>query len=185
VTTIETARLKLRMPVAADADDYFRLIHSDPDVMRYLPGGVPRSRDQTAVTLTLVIEHWYRHGFGLWAAELKDTAGMIGHCGLAAVEAGESVEVAFAFGKAFWRKGFASEAARASLRFGFEHLNLSEIVAVCVPANIWSQHVMEAIGMQKEGLTCQFYGAELMLYRLKRDNFHVGTEPYRLQRQAH
>lgn len=178
---IETAHLRLRVPTANDIDSYYDHIHSDPDVMRYLPGGVPRSRDRTATTLAIVIEHWHRYGFGVWSVEQKERAGLIGHCGLAYVpDANGAVELAYAFGKAFWGKGFATQSARANLRFGFEHLGLSEIVAVAVPANCGSQRVMEKIGMRCQGITDRFYGVELVLYAINRKDFQPGDEPYHL-----
>jgi len=174
---METSHLKLRVPVDADVDDYYRYIHSDAEVMRYLPGGVPRSRKQTAITLSIVIEHWQKHGFGLWAVEQKEKAGMIGHCGLTTLEEDDLVEIAYAFGKPFWRRGFASEAARASLYFGFEYLKLPEIIAVSVPENVGSQRVMEVIGMSRQGITRRFYGAKLVLYTIRREDFQPGEQP--------
>lgn len=179
---IETADLRLRVPAAADIDDYYSNIHSDPDVMRYLPGGVPRSKDRTVTTLAIVIEHWHRCGFGVWSVEQKERAGMIGHCGLSCVpEADGVVELAYAFGKPFWGHGFASQAAKASLRFGFEHLGLPEIIAVAVPENIGSRRVMEKIDMQCQGITDRFYGAELVLYTIRRRDFRPGNGPYVLR----
>lgn len=176
---IETAHLRLRVPAAADIDSYYTHIHSDPDVMRYLPGGVPRSRDRTVTTLAIVIEHWHRYGFGVWSVEQKERTGLIGHCGLSCVPDTEGVvELAYAFGKVFWGKGFATQAARANLRFGFEQLGLPEIVAVAVPENIASQRVMEKIGMCRQGITDRFYGVALMLYVISRKDFQPGDEPY-------
>jgi ribosomal-protein-alanine N-acetyltransferase len=176
---IETARLRLRMPVAADIDDYYHYIHSDPDVMRYLPGGVPRARERTATTLALVIEHWHRYGFGLWSVEPREKTGMIGHCGLSRVpEADGVVELAYAFGKRFWGHGLASEAAKACLRFGFEHLGLPEIIAVAVPENMGSQRVMQKIAMQYQGVTDRFYGAKLVLYSIRREDCLPGDDVY-------
>jgi RimJ/RimL family protein N-acetyltransferase len=179
---IETAHLRLRVPAATDIDSYYTHIHSDPDVMRYLPGGVPRSRDRTVTTLAMVIEHWHQHGFGVWSVEQKERAGLIGHCGLSCVPDTDGVvELAYAFGKLFWGKGYATQAARANLRFGFEQLGLLEIVAVAVPANIASQRVMEKIGMSCQGITNRFYGVELVLYALSRKDFQPDDEPYELR----
>ncbi len=179
---IETAQLRLRVPTAADVDQYYIHIHRDPDVMRYLPGGVPRSKDRTVTTLAIVIEHWHRHGFGVWSVEQKERAGLIGHCGLSCVpEADGVVELAYAFGKTFWGKGYATQAARANLRFGFEHLGLPEIIAVAVPENIGSQRVMEKLGMYCRGITDRFYGVELVLYAIRRKDFRPGKEPYALR----
>ncbi len=84
----------------------------------------------------------------------------------------------------FWGKGFASQAARASLRFGFEQLGLPEIIAVAVPENIGSQRVMEKIGMRCQGITDRFYSAELVLYAIRGKDFRPGDEPYLVHSEA-
>jgi ribosomal-protein-alanine N-acetyltransferase len=115
----------------------------------------------------------------VWSVEQKGRAGLIGHCGLSCIpDADGAVELAYAFGKAFWGRGFATQAARANLRFGFEHLGLREIIAVAVPENIGSQRVMEKIGMGCQGITDRFYGAELVLYTIKCEDFQPGDELY-------
>lgn len=179
---IETARLRLRMFRAADADDYQRLIHGDPDVMRYLPGGVPRSRDRTEASIAAIVEHWDQYGFGLWAVETKNGKEYLGNCGLMTVpNMADTVEVAYALGKPYWGKGIATEAARASLRFGFEHLRLEQIVALAFPPNVASQRVMDKIGMCRAGITDRYYQTDLVLYTLARADFRPGDEAYVLK----
>jgi ribosomal-protein-alanine N-acetyltransferase len=94
------------------------------------------------------------------------------------------VEVAYALGRAHWGGGIASEAARASLRYGFEQMKLPRIIAVAVPENTGSRRVMEKIGMQFEGMTDQYYRATLALYSIQRADFNPGDEAYRLIRMA-
>lgn len=177
--TIETARLRLRPARADDLDNYQSLIYGDAEVMRYLPGGVPRPVERTQATLNVFIQHQAQHGFSVWAVELKDNGEFIGQAGLWTIPNTAEIEVAYAFGKAHWGNGYASEAARASLRYGFETANLPYILAVANPPNLASQRVMQKIGMKYIGLTSQYYdNTELVLYRMDKDDFQADGSAY-------
>ena len=97
--------------------------------------------------------HWREHGFGRWVVEIPGEASFIGFVGLGTVpfEAyfTPAVEVAWRLARAFWGCGYASEAARAALDYGFGELGLPEIVAFTVPANLRSRRVMERLGMSR------------------------------------
>ena len=95
--------------------------------------------------------HWDEHGFGQWAVEIPDEASFIGVVGLETVSYEAhftpAVEVAWRLTRAYWGRGYATEAARAALDYGFGQIGLREIVAVTVPANQRSRRVMERLGM--------------------------------------
>lgn len=97
--------------------------------------------------------HWEEHGFGQWVVEIPGEASFIGVVGLETVSCDAhftpAVEVAWRLARDFWGKGYATEAARAALEFGFEQLGLDEIVAITVPANWRSRRVMERLGMTR------------------------------------
>jgi ribosomal-protein-alanine N-acetyltransferase len=104
----------------------------------------------------------------------KITGQFIGHCGLNFVlEAGE-VEVLYALRTDRWGQGIATEAARASVRFGFENANLVRLIALAVPENIASRRVMEHLGFVYEKDTHHF-GLDLVQYALQREQFHSGV----------
>lgn len=175
---LETARLRLRPFTPDDLDDYHAQIYSDPDVTRYLPGGQPRPKDRTKAVLDFSIEHGQKYDFTLWAVLTKADNTFIGHCGLVWLQSAPEVEVAYAFGKDHWGKGYGTEAAHASLRCGFEFAQLEQIIALAVPENTASQKIMQKIGMRYEGLTKRYYNAELALYTLSRADFQPGNAPY-------
>jgi len=168
---IETARMYLRPFTPADLDDYYGQVYSDPDVMVYLPGGVPRTREKTNEVLEFSMQHGQEHGFTLWAAIDKASGQFMGHCGLVYLKGTPDVEVAYAFGKAFWGQGIATEAAGAALRYGFEVAGLDYIVVLAEPGNLASQRVMQKIGMFHQGMTNQYYHTPLVLYRLERSQW--------------
>ncbi len=95
-----------------------------------------------------------RHGFGLWAVEVLGVAEFVGYVGLSTpgyeTAFTPCVEIGWRLASAHWGKGYATEAARAALAYGFETLGLREIVSFTVPANIRSRAVMERLGMQRD-----------------------------------
>ncbi len=86
-------------------------------------------------------------------------------------EAGE-VEVLYALRKDRWGQGLATEAARASVRFGFEYANLTRLIALAVPENIASRRVMEHLGFEYEK-DAHYFGLDLVYYVLPREHFHA------------
>ena len=175
---IYTNRLCLRPFTRDDVDAYHRVLHSSADVMRYLPGGKPRTREQTVVTLQYFIQHGDLWGFSFMALTDKDSGSLMGHVGLHKLS--DAVEIGYALGVDYWGRGYATEAGRAMLRFGFEHIGLAEIIAVAYPANSASRQVMQRLEMTYEGETDRYYDTLLALYRLSRDAYVVGTDDYSL-----
>jgi ribosomal-protein-alanine N-acetyltransferase len=142
--SLRTARLLLRQWRDEDAAAAAAL-SADPAVMEYLlprPDWAARKR-----------AHWARHGFGEWVVEIPGEVSFIGVVGLERVSYDAhftpAVEVAWRLARANWGRGYATEAARAALDYGFEKLGLQEIVAVTVPANRRSRQVMERLGMTR------------------------------------
>jgi RimJ/RimL family protein N-acetyltransferase len=177
IPTVETARLVLRPFVEEDLDDYTRLIFADAEVMRYLPKRDLAPRDRAEQTIAIFTEHWSLYGFGVWAVTDKITGAFMGHCGLGQVpEAGE-VEVLYSLGKTYWGQGFATEAARASVRFGFERANLTRLIALAVPENIGSRRVMEHLGFSYEK-DAHYFGLDLIYYVLSRAQFHLDESDF-------
>lgn len=177
---IETARLRMRVFKPEDLPEYHAKIYGDADVMRYLPGGVPRPIEGTQSVLEWAIDHFNTYGFTMWAVFDKANGAFLGHCGIVKLRDTEDFELAYAFAKPAWGKGFAPEAARASLRYGFESAGLDIIYAMAFPENINSQRVMQKIGMKHEGLTDRYHNANLVLYSLKRADFVPNDDEYRV-----
>jgi ribosomal-protein-alanine N-acetyltransferase len=179
---IETDRLLLRMFSHADLDDLAR-IYADPDVMRYLSGH-PLTRDESAGWLEYFISGWEQYGFGWWALVLKENKKLIGHCGLQFIHVTPEVEVTYGLAKEYWRKGLASESARACLRYGFEGLRLDRIYALADPGNTGSHRVMERVGMRydkTEYYKDDLYEGDLIYYLIRRAGYRVDDSRYDLR----
>jgi RimJ/RimL family protein N-acetyltransferase len=126
---IETSRLHLRQFSMDDLNDLFA-IRSDPEVMRFIGEGQPHSLDQVRDALENVLSVWKQHGFGRWAVVHKANKKMIGWCGLAFLEKTDEIEIGYGIAKEYWGRGLTTEAAAASIKYGFEELKLNRIVAV-------------------------------------------------------
>lgn len=173
---VETARLCLRMFTPSDTDDYFAM-RSDPEVMRYIGTGVTSTREQTLTKLSWLLIQWETHGFGIWAVVDKGHQKLIGWCGLSFLDNTPDVEVGYGLARSCWGRGIALEAARASLRYGFEELRLKRIVAVAVPENTSSRRVMEKAGMHYVK-PAHHYGVDVVYYEVGRESFHPDNSLY-------
>lgn len=166
---IETERLLLRPLVKGDFETLCKL-RSDEEVMQYMGGAEFAKPEKILERLHHYIDHYKKHGFAVMAVILKETNEMIGSAGLQYLENTDDVEVGYGFDKPFWGKGYASEAAKALLNFGFEKCGLEKIVAVAIPENKASRHVMEKLGMTyiKNKI---HYGSDCVYYSITKDEF--------------
>ncbi len=148
IPTLRTERLLLR-PWRAEDRDALWAMQSDPAVMEFLMP-VPDRAASDAVA-DRIARHFADHGFGLWVVEVPGVTPFAGYCGLVHVpyvaHFTPAVEIGWRFLRASWGHGYATEAARACLRHGFDVLGLDEIIALTVPANRRSRAVMERLGM--------------------------------------
>jgi RimJ/RimL family protein N-acetyltransferase len=110
--------------------------------------------EQTDQIMKRIDQHFQQHGFGLFAAELRENQTFIGFIGLSIpnFEAPflPAVEIGWRLAAEYWGRGLATEGAREVLRYGFEVLGLNSVVSFTVPANLRSRRVMEKIGMMHE-----------------------------------
>jgi RimJ/RimL family protein N-acetyltransferase len=148
IPEIETDRLQLRGWRPADREPFARL-NADPRVTEFFPA--PLDRVVSDALVDRIVEHWSRDGYGLWAVERRSDGSFLGFVGLASpgweAPFTPCVEVGWRLDPAAWGHGYATEAAEAALRFGFERLDLNKIVSFTVPANVRSRAVMERLGM--------------------------------------
>jgi RimJ/RimL family protein N-acetyltransferase len=164
---LETPRLRMR-PFTPDDLENFVLLGSDPEVMRYISNGVPRPREEAAVALGNLVEHWQTHAFGVWVLEDRATGQFLGRCGLRILPAiGGEVELLYTLMRHAWGRGIATEAARASLQYAFDVLKLRRIIALAEPANRASWRIMEKLGMNRERIA-PYMGFEVVWYAIER-----------------
>jgi len=121
-------------------------------VMEFMPARL--SRAESDARAERIIVHFERYGFGLWAAEVRETGEFTGFVGLSVPEFKApfmpAVEVGWRLARHHWGHGYATEGGRAALEFGFSQLGLAEIIAMTVPANARSRAVMGRLGMTRD-----------------------------------
>ena len=151
IPRLETERLALREWRDADRAP-FAAMNADPRVAEFLGRALDRAASDALVDR--IVGHWADDGHGLWAVETRADGRFIGFVGLTPpnFEAAFTpcVEIGWRLAPEAWGHGYATEAAREALRFGFEELGLEEIVSFTVPANIRSRAVMERIGLRRD-----------------------------------
>ena len=152
---LETERLIVRHWRIDDVADAFA-IYGDPEVTRYLSDDArDKTIEQTAAWLaSKVTTQAEKAPLGVWAVEERASGRLIGHAILqyAPINGEERVELGYAFARAAWGQGYATELAHGLLRFGIDTLNLDQIYGVVLPENSASRRVLEKIGMRNLGM---------------------------------
>lgn len=151
IPVVETERLTLRGFREADVDGLFALAQ-DPLIAEYVAYNNAPLREACWRSIALWMGHWTLRGFGIWAVEERSTGTLIGRIGIWQPEGWPGTEVGWLLGREFWGQGFATEAARASLEWGFEHLDVDELVSLIQPSNVASIAVAGRIGERYRGL---------------------------------
>ncbi|WP_293162374.1 GNAT family N-acetyltransferase [Okeania sp. SIO2C9] len=160
---METERLKLRQFIFDDLDELYNLYHN-PKVMKYVGKGI-LTRAETETRILSIIKSWKKNNFGMWAVVHKIDNKMIGRCGLCFLDNTPEIELGYLLNPKYCYQGLATEAAKASLRYGFEELKLEKIVVVAQPENIASRRVMEKIGMKYEK-PANYYQTNVVYYTI-------------------
>jgi RimJ/RimL family protein N-acetyltransferase len=149
--SLASVRVLLR-PWRDDDRAPFAALNADPEVMSFFPHVLTSEESDRAVDR--IEAHFRCHGFGLWALEICSVASFAGFAGLSVpsfdAHFTPCVEVGWRLARPYWGHGYATEAARLILAYGFETLKLAQIVSFTASANVRSRHVMERIGMSHD-----------------------------------
>jgi len=147
---VETERLILRELVPEDVQGMFEL-DSDPEVHRYLGNNPITTKEQASDYISFVRQQYVENGIGRWAVVAKNSNAFMGWAGLKYI--GEIInnhsnyyDVGYRFIKRYWGKGYATEAARATINYGFEVLKQEKLYAMTLSENKASRHVLERVG---------------------------------------
>ena len=143
----ETNRLLLR-PITQDDFDSWSEILSDAETMKHYPAPYDAAGVQRWIDWTL--KNYETYGFGLWAVILKETGRFIGDCGITMQNInGQTLpEIGYHFNKAYWRRGYASEAALKCMEYAFGELNFPAIYSYMTSTNAASYGVALKNGMK-------------------------------------
>lgn len=144
----ETERLYLREMMPSDFAALCKILQDEKAMYAY-EGAF--GDEEVKEWLGRQLSRYQRWGFGLWAVVLKETGEMIGQCGLTMQpwKERELLEIGYLFQRAFWHKGYATEAAKACKDYAFEVLDAREVCSMIRDTNIASKKVAVRNGMVK------------------------------------
>lgn len=148
IIDLETPRLKLRQ---WKNDDFpvFAALNADPVVMEYFPN--PLNESESNKMANRIQSDIAERGWGFWAVEEKRSGNFCGFVGLhtpiSELPFSPCVEIGWRLGRAYWGKGYATEAANAALTVAFGNLGLNEVYSFTPVGNFRSRAVMERLGM--------------------------------------
>ncbi|MEX0731414.1 MAG: GNAT family N-acetyltransferase [Aquisalimonadaceae bacterium] len=167
MVVIETARLLLREFTSSDVSALAEILR-DPEVMEFSVNG-PCTEDDTRKFVDWCMESYREHGFGQWAVVDRDSGAVLGFCGLSYVELDKvrEVELAYRLARSAWGKGLASEAAAATLEYGFSRGQLDSIIAIVAIRHVVSARVAEKVGLKVDSYA-KFRDWDVRIYRANR-----------------
>jgi RimJ/RimL family protein N-acetyltransferase len=166
---LETERLILRMWRGDDFEMVARLF-SDPEVMRYQSPRRAMTRAESWGSFAYTIGHWHLRGFGFWAIEEKASGNVVGRVGFGYPEEWHGVEFGWSLARESWGRGYATEAARRALHYGFTETDLDHVVSSIQPENVASIRVAERLGEELEGKN-NIAGFDHLIYGIDREKW--------------
>jgi RimJ/RimL family protein N-acetyltransferase len=166
IPTLTTPRLFLRAWTPEDAEALFTILQ-EKDLLRYFPRTIPPPLDRVERYIAHHLAQWQERGYGHWAVVLHPSNQLIGWNGLEYLPETSETEVAYLLSNKYWGQGFATEAARAAIDYGFGTVGLKQIIGLTHPENIASQRVLEKCGLAFIDRAL-YFGMELCRYRINR-----------------
>jgi RimJ/RimL family protein N-acetyltransferase len=161
----ETNRLFLREFIDSDYNDLCEILQ-DKDVMYAYEHSF--SEDEVKSWYNkLIVGHYKKYGFGLWAVIHKESNEILGQCGLTIqdIDGKEYLEIGYLFKKKHWHKGYAVESASGCKKYAFEKLKKKKVYSIIRENNIASQNVAKRIGMEKtDEIIKHYYNMDMLHY---------------------
>lgn len=162
---IETERLLLRPLTEADVPNLMR-IFSDKIAMTHYPS--TKSEDEAVTWIEWNLKNYDAFNVGLWAVESRDDSTFLGQCGIVPqkVNGVIQMEIGYSFVREFWGNGYAAEAAKGCLDYGFDKCHYPKMISLITPENLPSIAVAKRIGMEKE---CRIikWGRQIDVYSIE------------------
>ena len=171
MTKLETPRLTIRGFETSDLRALYEIC-SDAEVMQFVGDNKPLTLEQCEQWIAISNANYERQNFGAMAVIENSGQDLIGYCGIVLGEDTNAPEIIYGFAKSAWGKGFASEAANAMLKHGFQTVKLERIVATADPENTASLKILE----QKLGFTYthtqdDVHGFKTAFFKLQRSSW--------------
>jgi [ribosomal protein S5]-alanine N-acetyltransferase len=148
---LESERLLFRKFTMDDAELIY-VLNLDPEVTKYTKDSMADVGHAKTVLEEVIIPQYTLYGHGRWALHLNEGNEFIGWCGLKYRPELDEIDLGYRFKKQYWGKGYATEAAKAAIEYGFNKLNLKTIRGRALPGNDASVKVLEKCGMKYMGM---------------------------------
>jgi ribosomal-protein-alanine N-acetyltransferase len=162
IPTLDTPSLVLRPWILQDAEALYQILQ-EPDILEYFPPSV-FTLEKTQRYINHQLDHWRERSYGHWAVTRKADLRVVGWNGLEFLPETGEVEVAYLLSHQVWGHGYATEAAQAALRFGFESACLKAVIGLVHPENVGSIRVLEKCGLTFIDRKV-YWGLEMLRYR--------------------
>ncbi len=173
IPTIQTAHLILRAWKPEDAAAWLEIV-CEQGILRYFPNQTPPSPETSPEKaddyIAHHLSHWEKFGYGHWAIVEKQDGAVVGWNGLEHLPELDETEVAYLLSKRVWGRGYATEAAKAAVKFGFENAGLTKIIGLVHPQNAASVRVLEKCGLSFVD-KIMIWGLEMSRYQLLRSRY--------------
>jgi len=160
---LTTPRLRLRMFAEKDLDAYADMC-ADPEVMRHIGAGGPVDATVAWRQMALFCGEWALHGYGMWAVAERDGGRLVGRVGFLNPYGWPDCEIGWLLARDAWGRGYATEAARAALAYGRDHLGVVQPISLIRPENQRSIALAERLGATLER-KIEFMDAPALQYR--------------------
>ena len=170
---VDTPRLRLRPFTEGDVAALHALMQ-DPEVMRYVGDRRVPTLQETWRAVAGWLGHWALRGYGMWAIEERDVGAVIGRAGIINPADWPGPEVGYVLGRDWWGRGYATEAARAAMEWGFATIGFDRLISLIDPANTASIAVAERLGEKLAGET-DLLGHRVLVYAIDRATWEMPT----------
>jgi RimJ/RimL family protein N-acetyltransferase len=166
IPTIETERLRLRPFREDDVSALFE-VSQDPEVVRYVGDRRAPTLQESWRAVAGWIGHWAMRGYGQWAIEERSSGRFIGRAGIINPAEWPGPEVGYVLGRAWWGRGYATEAASAAMSWGFREFGFDELISLIDPENHRSIAVATRLGESHRG-EVDLSGNRVLIYGISR-----------------
>ncbi len=166
----QTERLIIRELSEKDVPDLFE-IYSRPEVMTFLQRDPVQSHDEIRERISPIIEMWKDKPHGYWAIWHKEDQRVIGCTMLKPLPNDDRIEVGWHLHYGYWGVGYATEAAKGAINYGFEVIGIEEIFAILLAENQASWRVAVRCGLMHQGQTDRYHDLVLELFRIAVDEW--------------
>ena len=169
IPSLQIPHLSL-VPIQPEDAAALHRVYQSEGVLRYFPVSAPPPLEKIQRFVTSQQAHWEKYGYGNWGIRPAGEKDLVGWAGLQFLPELDETEVGFLLDKPFWGKGYATEAARASIQFGFEQFDFPHIIALVHPENLASRRVIAKCGLSYVE-TIHLWGMDLMRHVIKREEY--------------